>query len=133
MGVPPDGRRDYSLCMTEAQQGAAPTTSPGTAVPRRNSYVAPLLVVGVLMAVGGLIGGLVATASADHISRVANSAKTLVSCGSDPIALCFPNTLGHPLVTADYTGLWIGLIVAVLGVIVLLARIIIASTKPSLA
>ncbi|MDQ1577469.1 MAG: hypothetical protein QOE21_156 [Microbacteriaceae bacterium] len=116
--------------MTEAQQRDAPTDA---AVHRRNFYVVLLLVVGVLMAVGGLIGGLVAKAFADQISRIANSAKSLVPCGSDPIALCFPKTLGHALVTADYTGLWIGILVAVLGVIVLLARSIIASTRPRVA
>ncbi|MCU1582785.1 MAG: hypothetical protein QOD27_1682 [Microbacteriaceae bacterium] len=116
--------------MTEAQQREAPTDA---AVPRRNSHLALLLVVGVLMAVGGLIGGLVAKAFADHVSRVANSAKSLVPCGSDPIALCFPKTLGHALVTADYTGLWIGILIAVLGVMVLLAGSIIASARPRVA
>lgn len=133
LGFLPDGRRVYSLRMTEAQQGEARTTTPDAAVPRRNSYVAPLLVVGVLVAVGGLIGGLVAKAFADHASLVANSAKVLVSCGSDPIPLCFPKTLGYPLVTADYTGLWIGILIAVLGVMVLLAGSIIASARPRVA
>ena len=86
--------------------------------------------VGMLIAFGGLIGGLAAKASADHVAIIANSAKWLVASSSNPIVLTFPKTLGHPLVTADYTGLWVGLIVALLGVMLLSAGILLASVKP---
>jgi hypothetical protein len=110
--------------MTDAQHGEAPTSTLGTSAPRQHLYVILLLAVGVLMAVGGLIGGLVAKTSADQASR-ADSAPRRLSVGSDSGYL-FP---GPHAIVPDYTGLSIGIIVAVLGVIVLLAGIIVASAK----
>ena len=81
-----------------------------------------------LTAVEGLIGGLAAKASADHASLVASSPRTLPVLTHS--SYLFP---GAHSIVPDYTGFGIGIIVAVLGVIVLLAGIIVASTKPRVA
>jgi hypothetical protein len=114
--------------MTDAQHGEALTTTLGTPAHRRHLYVVLLLAVGVLMSVGGLIGGLVAKTSADHASRADSAPRTLlVGVYGDYL---FP---GPHAIVPDYTGLSIGIIVAVLGVIVLLAGIIVASAKSRVA
>jgi len=112
--------------MTDAQHDEAPTTRLGAPFLRRKLYVVLLLAVGVLAAIGGLIGGLDAKAFADHALLVASSLRTLPVLGQD--GYLFP---GAHSIVPDYTGLWIGIIVAVLGVIVLLAGVAVASTLPT--
>ncbi|WP_426520173.1 hypothetical protein ACPPVQ_07450 [Diaminobutyricibacter sp. McL0618] len=94
---------------------------------RRDRYVSLLLAVGVLMVLGGVVGGLAAKASADHPWSMGSSMPTL------PIFVYTQYTQAtHPIVP-DYTGLWIGIGVAVLGAIILAAGVIVASTKPPTA
>jgi hypothetical protein len=113
--------------MTDAQHSEAPTTTLGTSVPRRNLYVV-LLAVGALMVVGGLIGGLVAKTSADHASLVDSSPRALRTMTYSGYLFPGPNAI-----VPDYAGLWIGIIVAVLGVIAVLAGIIVASARRRVA
>ncbi len=119
--LPTDRPRVYRHFMNDAQRDEAPTTTRGTAVPRRNPYVVVLLAVGGLATIGGLIWGLAAKASADHALLMASSLPTL------PVHT-FTQYTSHAIVL-DYTGLWTGILVAILGVIILLAGVIVASTK----
>jgi hypothetical protein len=113
--------------MIEDQPVEGPTGAPDRARSRRN--LAWLLTAGALMAAGGLICGLAAKAFADHASLVASSARTLV-CAPSSSVVCPLVPAGAHYVAPDYTGLWIGIVVAVFGAIVLLTGIIVASTKP---
>jgi hypothetical protein len=93
-------------------------------VPHRNPYVVLLLAVGALTAIGGVIAGLAAKASADHALAVGSSLPTL------PVHT-YTQYVSHSI-APDYTGLWIGILVAVIGVVILLAGVA-AATKPRVA
>jgi hypothetical protein len=99
--------------------------TPGANVNRRNPYVVPLLALGVATAIGGVIGGLVAKAFADHAPLATSSMMTL------PVYTYTQYT--ERSIGPDYTGLGIGILVAVLGVIILSAGVIVAFTKPRVA
>jgi hypothetical protein len=107
--------------MSDAPQGEASAT----AVHRRNPYVVVLLTVGALTAIGGVIWGLTAKASADHAVLGASSMPTL------PVHAYTEYT--QHFIAPDYMGLWIGLLVAVLGLIILLAGVVVAFTRPRMA
>jgi hypothetical protein len=94
---------------------------PGYGAFRRNPYVVVLLAVGALMAIGGLIWGLAAKASADHALFTAFSMHTL------PVHAFTQYT--QRSVVLDYTGLWTGILVAILGVIILVAGVVVAFAK----
>jgi hypothetical protein len=122
LALPLGDRWAYPLCMTDAQHEE-------TSLRRRNRrVVAVLLAVGLSTAIGGLVGGLASKASADHATLVASSARTLAvhSYG----AYLFP---GANSMVPDYTGLWIGIIVAAVGLIVLVAGATVASIRPRAA
>jgi hypothetical protein len=114
--------------MTDAQHSEEPTPTLGASVLRRNPYVVWLLAVGVLMVVGGLIGALVAKTSADHALLADSSPRALRTMTYS--GYLFP---GAHAIVPDYAGLWIGIIVAVLGVIAVLAGIIVASARRRVA
>lgn len=59
--------------MTDALHGDVPTMTSGADIRCRNPYVRSQFVFGLWMAIGGLIGGLAAKASADHAALVASS------------------------------------------------------------
>lgn len=111
--------RSIVIFMSDAPQddGSA------AAVHRRNPYVVVvLLAVGALAAIGGLVWGLAAKASAEHTVLGASSMPTL------PVHVYTQYT--QRFIVPDYMGLWIGLLVAVLGVMILLAGVVFAFTKP---
>jgi hypothetical protein len=119
--TPRQTARSIVIFMSDAPQDEASAT----AVHRRNPYVVVLLAVGALAAIAGLIWGLAAKASADHTALGASSMPTL------PVHVYTQYT--QHFIVPDYMGLWIGLLVAVLGVIILLAGVVVAITKPRLA
>jgi hypothetical protein len=96
-----------------------------TAVRRRNLYGVVLLTVGALAAIGGVIWGLAAKASADNAVFGASSMPTL------PVHVYTQYT--QRSFVPDYMGLWIGLLVAALGVAILLAGVVVAFAKPRMA
>jgi hypothetical protein len=104
--------------MSDAPQDEASAT----AFYRRNPYVVVLLAVGALAVIGGLIWGLAAKASAEHTVLGTSSMPTL------PVHVYAQYT--QRFIVPDYMGLWIGLLVAVLGAIILLAGVVVAFTKP---
>jgi hypothetical protein len=110
--------RSIVIFMSDAPQDDASAA----AVHRRNPYVVVLLAVGALAAIGGLIWGLAAKASAEHTVLGASSMPTL------PVHVYTQYT--QRFIVPDYMGLWIGLVVAVLGVMILLAGVVVAFTKP---
>jgi hypothetical protein len=87
--------------------------------------VVVLLGLGVATAIGGAIWALVAKASADNAARSSSSMPTL------PVHE-FTQYTQH-LVVPDYAGLAIGVLVAVIGVVILSAGLVVAFAKPRLA
>ena len=106
--------------MTDAEQGADPTPRLGARVTRRKPDVLLLLTVGTLMVVGGLIGGLFAKASAEKAAS-GSPMPTL------PVHV-YAQYTAHSIVP-DYTGLGIGNLVAVLGLIIVVVCVIVASRR----
>ena len=107
-------------------QGGEKATPVGADPGRRNRAVLLLLVVGGFVTVGGVVGGLVAKASVDHALSVASGIRTL------PVFTYAQYTQTPPSLPG-LMGLWIGSLVAVLGVVILLAGVVVATTKPRLA
>jgi hypothetical protein len=105
--------------------GARQDEAPATAGRRRNAYVVVLLTGGALAAIGGAIWGLAAKTSADHAVLGASSMPTL------PVHAYTQYT--QHFIVPDYMGLWIGLLVAVLGVVIVLAGVVVVFTKPRMA
>ncbi|WP_426519596.1 hypothetical protein ACPPVQ_05920 [Diaminobutyricibacter sp. McL0618] len=95
-----------------------------SAVHRRRPYVVVLLAVGALAVIGGVIWALTAKA-----------VKTVFS-GPLPTLPVYTNAQftqhTESSLVPDYTGVWIGLLVAVIGVTILLAGVVGALTKPRL-
>jgi len=76
-----------------------------------------LLVPGVLMALGGSIGGLVAKHSADITSLLASQPKGLISGGAaSSMGLRFDPSSAH-FVPPNYAGLWLGIMIAAVGTV----------------
>ncbi len=105
------------------EHGGEQTTTTGTDSGRRNRSVVLLLVIGALVTIGGVVGGLVAQASVDRALSAASGPHTL------PVFTYTQYTQPHPFLP-ELTGLWIGNFVAVLGVAILLAGVVVATTKP---
>ncbi|MFF1633270.1 hypothetical protein [Leifsonia sp. NPDC058248] len=103
--------------------GGEETGRAGTDPGRRNRSVLLLLVVGALVTIGGVVGGLLARASIDRALSAASGVPTL------PVFTYTQYTQAHPFLP-DLTGLWIGSFVAVLGVAILLAGVVVATMKP---
>lgn len=99
--------------------------APAKAVRRWNPYAVALMAVGVAVVVADAIWTLVSNASAGNVVFHASSMPTL------PVH-SFVQYTQH-FVGPDYTGLWIGPLVAVLGLIILIAGIIVAVTRRRIA
>jgi hypothetical protein len=99
-----------------------PTPASDALVPIRNPIVSRLVVLGALLAVGGLIAALALKESADSVAAVATSSTRLVSDGT-LIGLTFA-----PHAAPNYMGLWIAGTVTVIGLMVVLSAIIVAAT-----
>jgi hypothetical protein len=98
----------------------------------RRSLAVLLLVSGVLVAIGGSFGGLVAKRSADIASFLASQPKRLISDDpSNPLALNFDPSSAHHI-PPDYTGFWLGMSVVAVGILVLVAGIIVVIAKKRL-
>jgi predicted permease len=91
----------------------------------RRRPAAWLIVPGALLALGGTIAGLAAKRSAEIASSIASSAKRLISPLSNPLALEFDPTSAQP-VPPDYTGFWLGMIVAAIGALAVVMGVVIA-------
>lgn len=103
----------------------APTQN---AAARRYRFARGLGVVGVLLILGGVVASLAVKRVAAGAALAANAHTSLVSCGpgSNPLALCFPASVGHPLVAPDYAGLWLPIVVGVIGAAVVATATVIA-------
>jgi predicted MFS family arabinose efflux permease len=104
--------------MTDAQQ---------VATPRRSRTGLVLLIVGALLVIGGVVGGLVAKASADRAAKATGPhSLTVGSYGGFNFRFTHTSQL-------DYTGLWIGVAVAAVGLVVLVIGIILTARKRRVA
>ena len=109
--------------MSDAPQNEASAS----AVHRRISYVVVLLAVGALAVIGGVIWALTAKASANTVFSAPMPTLPVYTYTQ------YTQHTQHFSIVPDYTGLWIGSLVAVIGLIILLAGVIVAFTKPRLA
>lgn len=82
-----------------------------------------LLTLGALAILGGIIWVLIAQGSADHATSSASSIGVL------PVHVYAQYT---QRVVHDYSALWIGAFVAVVGVLLVVAGVIVASARPRL-
>ena len=77
---------------------------------------------GVLLVVGGLLGGLLSKRAADVVSHVKSSATRLIGgeilSDKQMTGFAFDPSSAH-YVPPDYTGFWIGMLVAALGLLAL--------------
>lgn len=100
--------------MTDAQQ---------VETPKKRGAALPLIIVGALFVIGGAIGGLLAKASADRGAHATGPHS--LSVGSyGGFNFRFTHT-----VHLDYTGLWIGLAVVIVGLVLLVIGIILAARR----
>lgn len=86
-----------------------------TIPPRPRPYTLIAILIGSFLAVGGVAGGLMAMVSAD---RQAEVALHTLPCPEN--ASCIVLGFSAP----DYSGLWMGVVVAVLGVVVVAAAVL---------
>ncbi|WP_345764679.1 hypothetical protein [Diaminobutyricibacter sp. McL0608] len=112
---------------TTDDEGHGDTNAPGSSVGQRNLSVVLLLAFGALTAIGGVIGALAAKAAADHALFAASGLRTL------PVYTYTQFTQAVPSIAPELAGMWVGSVVAVLGVAVLLAGVIVATRNPPLA
>ena len=89
---------------------------------RRVPPTALLAASGLLLVIGGLVGGLLAKRAADAVSHAKSAATRLI--GGDIVSdkqmtgFTFDPSSAH-YVPPDYTGFWIGMLVAALGLLAL--------------
>jgi hypothetical protein len=89
---------------------------------RRVPLTALLAASGLLLVIGGLVGGLLAKHAADVVSHAKSAATRLI--GGDIVSdkqmtgFTFDPSSAH-YVAPDYTGFWIGMLVAALGLLAL--------------
>jgi len=100
---------------------ADPDHGPAVAgAPLRRPSVVTLLTVGALAIVGGIIWVLIAQGSADHATTSASSVGVL------PVHVYAQYT---QRVVHDYSALWMGALVAIVGVLLVVAGVIVAAAR----
>lgn len=124
-----DRPRVYGLQITGPEGHRALNPTLGTAAFRLKAYGILVIATRVLAAVAGVVGGLTAKMSADHVISAVPAPRLL------PVLVYSSSVFPGKPIDPGYAGLWIGVIIvtAVLGVIFVTAGLVVASTKPCVA
>jgi len=102
--------------------GPASEDSEGGSRPRRNASALLLLSVGAALMALGVVVGLAASAAADRALQAASGPRTL------PV-LTYTQYTQAGATLSDFTWLWVGALIALAGLVVLMAGVV-AATKP---
>ena len=110
--------------MTDGYEGQLLKPGRGITAFRVRALVALLLLIGAVIATGGVIVGRSAQAAADHAAAAASSPQLL------PVFAHSKTFFPEASLTPDYSGLFAGVGIAVVGMVIVLAGLMLASRNP---